>query len=183
MNPCICTQYETEAGHGHEVLSCHGEALTSRSVTLGSVCLRLRFEFGEAGPADGCSKDEILPVCQLVQKIRLDLMCRSMASMRTLASPWKACSYIQFCIPGYKLRISLSSATYRACLSLPRMTDRGRHSTITDTEMKLNYVSRKCTNRRQIQCQQACCKILDLLQLEHLMNTVVYLFTQMQNVN
>lgn len=136
MNPCISTGTRLRLDMDSEVLSCHGEALTSRSVTLESVCLRLRFEFGEAGPADGCSKDEILPVCQLVQKIRLDLMCRSMASMRTLASPWKACSYIQFCIPGYKLRISLSSATYRACLSLPRTTDTGRHSTITDTEMK-----------------------------------------------
>ncbi len=122
---CFWTGNVTEtASLSHSRHTC--AALTSRSVTLESVCLRLRFEFGEAGPAEGCSKDEILPVCQLVQKIRLDLMCRSMASIRTLASPWKACSYIQFCIPGYKLRISLSSATYRACLSLPRMTDRGR---------------------------------------------------------
>lgn len=69
--------------------------LTSRFVMLPSLCLVLRWEL-DVGPEDedgeGSWKQEMPDVCQLVQKMRLVLTCKSMASMRTLASPWKVCS-------------------------------------------------------------------------------------------
>ncbi len=65
--------------------------LTSRLETLLSLCLVLRWEL-DVGPdgedGEGSWKQEMPDVCQLVQKRRLVLTCKSIASMRTLASPW-----------------------------------------------------------------------------------------------